>query len=110
LTDALGKTGTCQIGFVEVIDWEQRQVRELAISTTLPHGWSPSNLYEKIPLSLSSALPTFIDSEHFTLLLSTKEVKTYSIHEEGSTTRLVTHTSQDIVLREQARIKERSGS
>ena len=107
-SDFLRKTGTCQIGFVEVIDWEQRHVRELAISTTLPHSWSPSDFDDKTTISLLSALPTFIDSEHFTLLLPTKEVKTYSIHEEGPTTRLVTKTSQDTVLREQARIKERS--
>lgn len=104
-TDFPRKTGICQVGFVEVIDWEQRHVREMMITTTLPQGWQPPLSQDEY--KLTSRSPIFIDNEHFTLLLPTREIRTYSVQEEGPTTRLIEKTSQAITLREQAVLEEK---
>ena len=90
----------CQIGYVEVLDWEDRHVWEVAITTVLLPGWPPSDLDDEVTASLFLHPPLFIDDEHFTLLLPTKEIKTYSVHEERPIVRIIKASSQSLSLRE----------
>lgn len=73
-------TRACQIGMVEIIDWERRHVREIAITTILGTDTSFAKPEKEAEENLISSPPLFLDNEHFTVLLPTKEIQTYSTH------------------------------
>jgi hypothetical protein len=76
--DTPSRVGLCQVGKVEIIDWDERRVRTIDVMVDLPVGWKPPFLDTPKELLYD---PQFIDNEHFTLHLPTGEIRTYSVKE-----------------------------
>lgn len=87
--DLFLKTSACQIGAIEIINWKHRHVREIAITPLVNADTYTTKSSKEIEDNLVSSPPTFIDNEHFMLHLPTGEIQTYTVHEQGPTTRLI---------------------
>lgn len=74
--DMPAKVGLCQIGNIEIIDWDVRSVHSIAVTTHLPPGWRPPFLNTPLELLYD---PQFVDHEHFTIHLPTGETRMYSV-------------------------------
>lgn len=72
MTDGtIAKVGSCQVGWIEIIDWDKRQVRTVPVTVDLPADWKHPflNMCEELMVDVQ-----FIDDTHFTIHLPTGEV------------------------------------
>lgn len=75
LTDETpARVGECRVGFIEVLDWEERSVHQIVVTVDLPPDWCPPSDDNTSELLGD---PEFIDNEHFKILLPTGEMRTY---------------------------------
>jgi hypothetical protein len=75
--ETLAKVGKCRIGFLEIIDWEERHVRTIAVTVNLPSGWRPPSIEGANELLGD---PEFLDTEYFRVPLPTGELRTYHVN------------------------------
>ncbi len=73
------RVGECQVGNVQIIDWQALTTYTLPIWVNLPRDWQPT--YDDDRSNELLADPEFIDNEHFQLKLPTGEMVVYSVSE-----------------------------
>lgn len=73
------KIGACQVGNMQIVDWQTLTTRTLPIWVNLPRGWQPTDNGERS--NELFAEPVFIDNEHFQFRLPTGEMAMYSVEE-----------------------------
>lgn len=71
------RVGECLVGYAQIIDWEMRSTRSIALFANVPPGWQPS--YEGDCSNELLNEPVFLDAEHFQVQLPTGETRAYGI-------------------------------
>lgn len=66
------RVGECLVGYVQIIDWENRSTYSKALFATVPPGWQPS--YEGDRSNELLREPVYLDNGHVQVSLPTGEV------------------------------------